>query len=128
MANRWGMEKHGKTMETVTDFIFLGSKITADGNCSREIKTLTPWKKSYNKRRQCIKKQRHYFAKKDLSSQRGHGVVLGRNIPTSEVIDISPGNLDSTLSFIQPDISYDVLCIILQKDIKKVFFSLLDLL
>jgi len=34
-------------METVTDFIFLGSKITADGDCSHEIKkTLAPWKKS----------------------------------------------------------------------------------
>ena len=32
----------GETMETVTDFIFLGSKITADGDCSHEIKTLTP--------------------------------------------------------------------------------------
>ena len=37
-----------KTMETVTDFIFWGSKITADGDCSHEIKTLAPWKKSYN--------------------------------------------------------------------------------
>ena len=37
----------GKTMETVTDFIFLGSKITADGDCSHEIKTLALWKKSY---------------------------------------------------------------------------------
>ena len=37
----------GETMETVTDFIFLGSKITADGECSHhEIKTLVPWKKS----------------------------------------------------------------------------------
>ena len=36
-------------METVTDFIFLGSKITADGDCSHEIKTLAPWKKSYDK-------------------------------------------------------------------------------
>ena len=36
----------GKTMETVTDFILGGSKITADGDCSYEIKTLTPWKKS----------------------------------------------------------------------------------
>ena len=36
----------GETMETVTDFIFLGSKITADGDCSQEIKTLAPWKKS----------------------------------------------------------------------------------
>ena len=36
MANRWG--NNGKTMETVTDFIFLGSKITVDGGCSQEIK------------------------------------------------------------------------------------------
>ena len=42
-------------METVTDFIFLGSKITADSDCSHEIKTLVPWKKSYDKPRQCIK-------------------------------------------------------------------------
>ena len=39
----------GKTMETVTVFIFLGSKITADGDCSHEIKTLAPWKKNYDK-------------------------------------------------------------------------------
>ena len=38
-----------ETMETVTDFIFLGSKITADSDCSHEIKTLAPWKKSYDK-------------------------------------------------------------------------------
>ena len=36
----------GETMETVTDFIFLGSKITADDDCSHESKTLAPWKKS----------------------------------------------------------------------------------
>ena len=53
----------GETMETVTDFIFLGSKITADGDCSHE-KTLAPWKKSYDQPRQYIKKQRHYFANK----------------------------------------------------------------
>ena len=35
----------GETVETVTEFIFLGSKITADGDCSHEIKTLAPWKK-----------------------------------------------------------------------------------
>ena len=35
----------GETMETVADFILVGSKITADGDCSREIKTLTPWEK-----------------------------------------------------------------------------------
>ena len=39
----------GETMETVTDFIFLGSQITADGDCSHEIKTLAPWKKSMTK-------------------------------------------------------------------------------
>ena len=38
----------GETMETVTNFIFLGSKITADGDYSHEIKTLAPWKKSYD--------------------------------------------------------------------------------
>ena len=35
----------GETTETVTDFIFLGSKITADGDCSHEIKMFAPWKK-----------------------------------------------------------------------------------
>ena len=59
----------GETVETVTDFIFLGSKITADGDCSHEIKTLAPWKKSYNQPRQLIKKQRHYFTSKGLYSQ-----------------------------------------------------------
>ena len=57
----------GETMETVTDFIFLGSKITADGDCSHEIKTLVLWKKSYNEPRQLIKKQT--FANKSPSSQ-----------------------------------------------------------
>ena len=57
-------------MEAVRDFIFLGSKITADGDCSHKIKKmLAPWKKSYDKPRQHIKKQRHYFADKGLSSQ-----------------------------------------------------------
>ena len=41
----------GETVETVTDFIILGSKITADGDCSHEIKTLAPWKKSCDKPR-----------------------------------------------------------------------------
>ena len=48
--------------ETVADFILGGSKITADGDCSHEIKTLTPWKKSYDQPRWHIQKQRHYFA------------------------------------------------------------------
>ena len=61
----------GETMETVADFIFLGSKITADGDCSYETKRhlLAPWKKSYDQPRQHIKKQRHYFASKVPSSQ-----------------------------------------------------------
>ena len=71
----WQIEE--EKVETVTDFIFLGSKITADGNCSHEIKrrlllgtkALTPWKKSSDKPRQCIKKQKHYFTDKGSSSQ-----------------------------------------------------------
>ena len=59
----------GETVEPVTDFIFLGSKIIADGECSHEIKTLAPWKKSYDKPRQHIKKERHHFAGKGLYSQ-----------------------------------------------------------
>ena len=56
--------------ETVADFILGGSKITADGDCSHEIKkTLTPWKESYDQPRQHIQKQRHYFANKVLSSE-----------------------------------------------------------
>ena len=60
----------GEIVDTVADFIFLGSKFTADGDCSHEIKTLTPWKESYDQPRQHIKKkQRHYFANKDPSSR-----------------------------------------------------------
>ena len=58
------MQIDGETMETVTNFIFLGSKMTADGDCSHEIKTPAPWKKSYDQPRQCIEKQRHYLADK----------------------------------------------------------------
>ena len=59
----------GKTMETVRDFIFGGSKIIADGDCSHEIKTLSPWKESYDQLKQHIRKQRHYFASKGPSRQ-----------------------------------------------------------
>ena len=45
----------GETMGTLRDFVFLGSKITADGDYSHEIKTLAPWKKSYDQPRQHIK-------------------------------------------------------------------------
>ena len=46
----------------MADFILLGSKITADGDCSHGIKTSVPWKKSYDQPRHHIKKQSHYFA------------------------------------------------------------------
>ena len=58
MTSRW------ETLETVADFIFLDSRITADGDCSHKIETLAPWKKRWDKSRQCIKKQRYYFATK----------------------------------------------------------------
>ena len=61
----------GQTMETATDFIFLGSKITTDGDCSHEIKglLLLGRKAMYDQTRQHIKKQRRYFANKSPSSQ-----------------------------------------------------------
>ena len=58
-----------ETVEIVTDFIFLSSKITPDGDCSHEIMTFAPWKNSYVKPRQYFKKQRHHFANKGLYSQ-----------------------------------------------------------
>ena len=58
----------GEKAETVTDFIILGSKITVEDDCSHEIKWRS-WKKSYDKPKQHIKKQRHYFAEKGPSSQ-----------------------------------------------------------
>ena len=58
----WQIEE--EKVEAVTDFLFLGSKITVDGDCSHEIKTLAPWKESYDKPRQCFKKQRYHFADK----------------------------------------------------------------
>ena len=65
-------EIDGETEETMTDFISGGSKITADGDCSHEIKTLTPWKESYDQPRQHTKKHRHYLDNKGPSSQ-GYG-------------------------------------------------------
>ena len=63
-------EIDGETVETVSHFVFLGSKITAEGDCSHEIKRcLLLGRKSYDQPRQHIKKQRHYFANKGLSSQ-----------------------------------------------------------
>ena len=59
----------GETMETVTDFFFLGSKITADRCLQYEIKRRLLLEKSYYQSRQHIKKKRHYFVGKGLSSQ-----------------------------------------------------------
>ena len=63
-------EIDGETVETVADFIFLGSK----NHCKWwlqpwNLKTLTPWKESYDQPREHIKKQRHYFVNKGPSSQ-----------------------------------------------------------
>ena len=66
----------GETVETLTDFVFQGSKITADGDCSDETKTLTPWKKSCDQHRQHVEKQRLDFANKGPSSQ-GYGFSSG---------------------------------------------------
>ena len=79
----------GETVETVADFIFPGSKITADGDCSHEMKrhlllgrkpmtNLDSILKSRDKPRQHIKKQRHYFVNKGPSSQ-------GYSFPNSHV-------------------------------------------
>ena len=70
-------EIDGETVETVSDFIFLGSKITADGDCSHEIKRrLLLGRKVMTKTRQNIQKQRHYFANKGPSRQ-GYGFSSG---------------------------------------------------
>ena len=67
MANRWRNNGNSDRLS------ILASKVTADGDCSHEIKTLAPWKKSYDQHKQHIKKQKYYFANKGLSSQ-GYGL------------------------------------------------------
>ena len=63
MANRKGENRSNDV------FIFLASKISLNGDCSHEIKTLASWKESYDKPRQYMKKQRHHFAHKGLYNQ-----------------------------------------------------------
>ena len=70
----WEMD--GETVETLADFILGGSKITADGDCSHEIKRCLLLGRSYDQPRQHIKKQRHYTANKDPYSQ-GYGLPSG---------------------------------------------------
>ena len=66
----------GETMETVRDFSFLGSKITADGDCSHKIKDTCSMEENLYQHRQHIKRQWHYFSNKGLSSQ-GYGFSSG---------------------------------------------------
>ena len=67
----------GETMETVRDFTFLGSKITADGTCSHEIKRhLLLGRKTMTNLDSVLKKQRQYFANKGPSGQ-GYGFSSG---------------------------------------------------
>ena len=74
LITAWQIE--GEKVEALTDFIFLGSQITVDGDGSHEIKTLARWKESYEKPREHVKKQRHHFANKGQSSQ-GYGFSCG---------------------------------------------------
>ena len=70
-------EIDGETVETVADFIFLGSKITVDGDCSHEIKRcLLLGRKLMTNLNSILKSQRHYFVNKGLSSQ-GYGFSSG---------------------------------------------------
>ena len=70
-------EIDGETVETVSDFIFLGApKSLQMVTAAIKLKTLTPWKESYDQPRQHIKKQRHYFVNKGLSRQ-GYGFSSG---------------------------------------------------
>ena len=66
----------GETVETVADFIFLGSKITADGDCSHEIKRRLLLGRKVMTNIDIILKQRHYFGNKGPSSQ-GYGFSSG---------------------------------------------------
>ena len=66
----------GETVETVADFIFGGSKITADGDCSHEIKRRLLLGRKVMINLDSILKSRHYFANKSLSSQ-GYGFSSG---------------------------------------------------
>ena len=63
----WQIEE--EKVEVMTNFLFGDSKITADSDCSHEIKTLALWKESSDKPRQHNKRQRHHFANKGPYSQ-----------------------------------------------------------
>ena len=69
-------EIDGETVETVSDFILGGSKITADGDCSHEIKKCLLLERKVRTNLDSFEKQRHYFANKGPSSQ-GYGLLSG---------------------------------------------------
>ena len=71
----WKIE--GKKVKVVPDFLFLGSKITADGDCSHEIRKHCFLAGKLYKTRQCVEKQRHYSADKGPYNQ-GYGLPSGR--------------------------------------------------
>ena len=77
-------EIDGKTVETVSDFIFLGSKITADGDCSHEIKRRLLLGRKVMTNLDSLFKSRDYFANKGLSSQ-------GYGFSSSHVMDVRVG-------------------------------------
>ena len=58
----------GGNVETVIDFIFLDSKITADGDCSHEIKTLAPWKKAMTNLDSILKSETSLFQQRSVQS------------------------------------------------------------
>ena len=66
LITSWDID--GETVETVSDFIIWGSKITADVTAAMKLKD-SPWKECYDQHGQHIKKQRHYFTHKGPSSQ-----------------------------------------------------------
>ena len=78
-------EIDGETVETVADFIFLGSKITADGDCSHEIKRRLLLGRKVMTNLDSIKKQRHYFANKVMR------VGLRRKLSTEESMLLNCG-------------------------------------
>ena len=72
-------QTEGEKVEAVTDFLFLGSKITVDGDCSHEIRRqLLDGRKAMTNLDSVLKKQRHYSASKDPYSQ-------GYGLPSSHV-------------------------------------------
>ena len=77
----------GETVEIVADFILGAPKITTDGNCSHEIKTLTPWKESHDQPRQQIKKQRYYFVNKVIT------LSTNKLCPSSQSYGFSSGHV-----------------------------------